>query len=288
MCKHHRRSTWCSIHRLHPDREFIQQCPLIETPWLKRRLLLAELRALSALRIFSKASSALESCVRLGVHASALKEYFKSLPERLAESKGRFKACELGSWSLNPLPADYIGPIAVAQDPVKGRIMVTTRQVKAGELLLYAAPGINITENTRNVLANTLIAGAETCDTVIKYPAYLPYVVRAIMDDPSLGRSIHCLCPEPATSTPTIGTTDEERLQIFHKPTEIDIDLIDRQILRNGAGDLLEGKGAFNLQLMSSMISHSCRANVCKIVPGENRVSQASPVSCSVGGTTTY
>lgn len=228
---------------------------------LPRRLRIIQLRALMALRRFTAAQKALRRCEELQMNSAALDEIRVILKQRLDESAGRFVAKERHEDKTRDdaydVSADFIGPVKLVQHPLKGRIMVTTAKIQAGDLLIQEGPAIFRPQGQSKSYEYIISArGGEAI------PAFIPHskdswAVHAVMDDPSLGRMIQGLAPNPE---PEVNVLAEEAagLEAFHRPTEIDLDLMRRKIATNVAGS----NGNYDLRIMFSMLSHDCKANV--------------------------
>lgn len=244
--------------------------------WLPRRLAVLKFRALYNLRLFAMSKRALERCKQLGLDRPVLDEYGTLLAQRLDEQKGVYRSQD---WTSAPigltagLTANYIGPIKVANDPVKGRIVVATRPVAPGELLMWEVPALKAPATSMAPIAAYKFGedGHIHGETDI---SGIFWVVHCIADDPSLGVSIAELCPEPNHATPSLGVTDEERLHAFLHPTEFDLDLVGRKVSLNAWDD----KGAQRLQITGSMFSHSCRVDVLTASEKRDNVSVLMPV----------
>jgi hypothetical protein len=229
---------------------------------LWRRVKLIRLQAAYKLRMFAIADLHLATCEESGVHPDIVQPYKDAIALRIREKDGVYSA-NSGPTSLGQERALYQGPIKIVIDPIKGRILVTTRAVASGEVLLAESPIVDLNHHgSKGVTAITVAWGA----TTIKSSANVaPWVVQKIMDDPSLGRCIHSLAPNANIQETNIGINDEERLEVFRNPCEIEIDLMERQVERNVFG----GDGTFTLYGLGSMMSHSCKTNTIKSDVGE-------------------
>jgi hypothetical protein len=231
--------------------------PIQSSP-LWRRVKLIRLQAAYKLRMFAIAKRHLAVCEILGVHPSILDPYRKAIGLRLGEMKGVFPS-ETGPDSLGFERAMYQGPIKVVVDPVKGRTVVTSRAVKSGEILMVESPIVGLKHNgAEGVNAFTVRWGM---DAMKQSCSQASWTVHQIMDDPSVGQCIHSLAPNANTAEKNIGITDDERLEVFRNPREIEVDLLERQIGRNAFGGQ---DGRFSVFGLGSMISHSCKSNVLK------------------------
>jgi hypothetical protein len=240
----------------------------ITTSPLWRRVKLIRLQAAYKLKMFSIAKRHLVVCEQLGVHSSVLDPYRHAIKLRMGEMKGVFSA-ENGQGSLGSERAMYQGPIKVVVDPVKGRTVVTTRAVKSGEILMVESPIVELKHNRAPNITCLTIRGGEN---MMKQSCnQASWTVHQIMDDPSVGQCIHALAPNANVAEKNIGITDEERLEVFRHPREIEVDLLERQINRNAFG---VPNGSFSVLGLGSMLSHSCKVNVIKTQFGE--------VSCPV------
>lgn len=226
--------------------------------WLDRRLLYTQLKAASSLRLFSAAKEHLAQCQRFGVHPALLDEFHTSVKQRLEETVGKFLD-PISRTGTGHTSANFYGPIKVAASPVRGRTLITTRDVKMGELLLWEVGTIDKPGRNQSVLGvTTLHHDSVATDHDIDSPSW---AVHHIMDDPSVGKAVHALCPDPDLSTSNLGVTDEDRISDFRQTSEVKLDLLCRQLKRNGFAH----EGGFTLQGMISMISHSCIPNVHKL-----------------------
>jgi hypothetical protein len=225
---------------------------------LWRRVKLIRLQAAYKLRMFAIAKRHLAVCEHLGVHSSVLDPYREAIELRIGEMKGVFSG-ETGPVSLGPERAMYQGPIKVVLDPVKGRTVVTTRAVKSGEILMVESPMVKLLHNgAEGVNAFTVRWGM---NSVKQSCTQASWTVHQIMDDPSVGQCIHSLAPNADITDNNIGITDDERLEVFRNPREIEVDLLERQIGRNAFGT---PDGKFSVYGLGSMVSHSCKSNVLK------------------------
>ena len=230
----------------------------IEPSLLWRRVKLIRLQAAYKLRMFAIAKRHLVVCEHLGVHSSVLEPYREAIELRIGETKGVFTG-ETGSALLGPGRAMYQGPIKVVLDPVKGRTVVTSRAVKSGEVLMVESPMVGLDFNgAEGVNTFTVRWGTET---IKQSCSQASWTVHQIMDDPSIGQCIHSLAPNANIAEKNIGITDDERLEVFRNPREIEVDLLERQIGRNAFGG---HDGKFSVYGLGSMISHSCKSNTLK------------------------
>jgi hypothetical protein len=205
--------------------------------------------------MYSIAGRHLAECEAVEIHPSVLEPYREAIKLRLAEMKGHYSPIA-GPASLGSRRAMYMGPIKVVHDPIKGRKVVTSRAVRAGEVLLVEGPTVALTYNgSPGVSLQTVKWGY---DAMKPSPHQVSWTVHRIMDDPSVGQCIHSLAPDSNVQGNNLGLTDEERLQVFHHPREIEVDLLARQLDRNAFG----GAGSFSVYGLGSMISHSCKVNI--------------------------
>lgn len=251
--------------------EILASSDSVQPSPLWRRVKLIRLQAAYKLKMFSIANRHLVVCETLGVHSSILDPYREAIKLRLEEKKGVFSR-ETGPPHLRTHRAMYQGPIKVVLDPIKGRTVVTTRAVKSGEILMVESP-ISKLEHNGSMGVNSMTirwgqnAMKQSCNQA-------PWTVHQIMDDPSVGQCIHSLAPNANISDKNIGITDDERLEVFRNPREIEVDLLERQIGRNAFG---AQDGTFSVYGLGSMISHSCKANILK--------SEFGQVSCATART---
>jgi hypothetical protein len=207
-------------------------------------------------------------CKQSGLEKSKWIEYDKGLAVRMKERLGKYvwpSPGQDGSTGSNigtaPIRANYIGPIEVKEAFGRGRGLVPTRDVRAGELLLvekaiYAAgtvysDGLGITlsdvdrhgETSRHTDVDTAAAG-----------------VQAIIADPSCLLAFNALDPLPSRSSPF--ATEGERIGAIRSPIgPVNVDEHLRKCTINGFGQIQEGSRNFRLYGMASMLNHSCLAN---------------------------
>ncbi|WVQ81561.1 hypothetical protein IAT38_003685 [Cryptococcus sp. DSM 104549] len=178
--------------------------------------------------------------------------------------------------------ADFMGPIAVDEIPGKGRGLVTTRPVRAGELLLVE----------KATLATFPCDAPDTIiscvDDKVRYPLHQPFVLaieRAVhraLDDPTIGLVLDGLTYEghpTAKRLPELNMTDEERLRALDDPPpEIDPDRLHKILHANSLGNdpishrpggesttsphVGGGEAPVMLFGMASIANHSCSSNV--------------------------
>lgn len=236
---------------------------------LSRRVKILQLRVTYALKLFSVSALYLASCSKIGVDAQLLDPYRKAIKIREEESRGTYRlANERDPLSQAKQRATFVGPIKVVTDPIKGRKVILVKDVKAGELLLMESPVLTLTyDGSPGVDMMTMISTGDMATA--PSPHGTSWAVHRVMDDPSIGQCIHSLCPDPNLESSNLGLGDQERLRIFHKPIEIEVDLLGRQLGRNAFG----ADRIFTLRGLGSMISHSCKTNVVSAVIESDPVS---------------
>jgi len=235
----------------------------IQVPPLWRRVKLIRLQAAYKLRMFTVAKRHLADCDRLGIHSSVLDPIRQAIRLRVDETKGVFSG-KTGPAALDCERATYQGPIKVVLDPIKGRTVVTTRAVKSGEILMVESPMVKLKTSGSDGVTSMTVRGGVIAMKQSCYEA--PWTVHQIMDDPSVGQCIHSLAPNANIAEKNIGITDDERLDVFRNPREIEVDLLERQVNRNAFGGQ---DGSFSVYGLGSMISHSCKANTSKAEFGQ-------------------
>lgn len=219
------------------------------------------LQAAYKLRLFTMASQHLQTCERLGINSKALIPYREAIKLRMQEKDGKFSISQRPLDSIRSL---YLGPIKTVTDPVKGRKVITTRAVKSGEVLLVEEPVVNLDyDGSPGVWCYITKHGQFTPK---RSPHEVSWAVHQVMDDPSIGQYIQCLSPDADTKSKDLGLGDEERLRCFQHPCEMDVDLVERQLAHNAFGS----DDTCVLYGLTSMINHSCKANVIKSEKGEN------------------
>lgn len=248
-----------------------------EQQLLSRRVKIIQLRVTYKLKLFSVCGFYLKTCSQLGVDARILDPYRKAVEDRGEELKGIYHPID----ARDPLGkagqrATFVGPIKVTNDPIKGRKLVLAKDVKAGELLLMEPLVAQLTYNgSPGVSLTSMLASGDMATK--NSPHNVSWALHRIMDDPSVGQCIHSLSPDPDLEISNLGMSEQERLRIFEKPTETEVDLLERQIDRNAFGI----EGSYTLMGMISMISHSCKQNVVKINSDTDSVSTHN--DCSGG-----
>ena len=151
--------------------------------------------------------------------AESLKEQLELVPDATDFLDLRFKTqCRLGEaqtgnfdWSqlyqdaLKKVDldiAEFLGPVGIAAVSRKGRGLVTTRQVKAGELLLVAKPlAISHSDPKRRNRTLGLNLSSESLDTASQVDVLALLIERA-MDDFQIAPQLNTLFAGPGFTSP--------------------------------------------------------------------------------------
>jgi hypothetical protein len=225
---------------------------------LWRKMNLIRLQAAYKLRLFTMANRHLTVCEIRGVHSSVLSPYREALKIRKEEMNGNLENLNNDPELSPSVGASYVGPIQVVFDPVKGRKIVTTRAVRSGEILLSEPPVVSLKfDGSPGVMCSTIKWGQQTFKAS---PHHVSWIMHQIMDDPSIGQFVHALAPNANLESQNLGLTDDERMEVFRNPCEIEVDLLEQQINRNSFGE----NNMYSLYGLVSMISHSCKPNIFK------------------------
>jgi hypothetical protein len=200
----------------------VGESPAQQQPRLFSRIKLTQLYVSFQLRLYALCRCYLKSCEQARIPEEVLAYYRTALDVREEESKGIYKPISSENHPNQGIRATFVGPIKVVIDPVKGRKVVVSRDVQAGELLLVEPPMIDLTYNGAPDVS--LVSISASGDMASKpSPHQASWAVHRIMDDPSIGQCVHSLAPDPRLDSSNPGLSDQERLRIFHKPSEIEV-----------------------------------------------------------------
>lgn len=230
---------------------------------IKRNIALIKLRSAYGLRLYSTASRLLRDCTELQVDAGKLDWYRTSLEARRSESQGTFdwpairRSIKLGQ-KLEL--ADFVGPVKIAKRPGRGRVLLVTHPVKAGEILLVEKAFLNPNvQDYPHLRIHTGSRKGEIFD-VTETTIATGHALQAAQDDPSVVSALKHLMPD--CDSRDLVYSDEDRLAKIIKPSEsIDVGLVGRKFLMNGFRD--EGTD-YSVFRFVSMINHSCLPNTVK------------------------
>jgi hypothetical protein len=183
----------------------------------------------------------------IGEHEGWVREYETKVARRLKEAAGKIDV-EAISRELredeSAVIADYTGPIEISLDPIKGRRVITTRNVKAGEILFMERPMLKHNGSHNHYTRACTFALHNGKDYLGDLPASAlntaPFAITAIDSNPSIANTLLFMAPEPVGVS--LSTTEEEQVAAFKKPLPPwDVEMLSTKVTRNCHG--AEGDG---------------------------------------------
>ena len=155
--------------------------------------------------------------------------------------------------------ADYVGPVAVARVPGKGRGVVVTKDVKAGDLLCVSSPlaVAPLRAGAEMALVQGLVAAAARAPADMKLVAALPASSDASADDASAP------LPDLALFRRHLSRGDES----FPDPAPSQ-ETFARHCAAVVKTAAVRNAGSVGVYALPAFINHGCAPNACKVVIG--------------------
>lgn len=271
-------------------RIFMDEHPDVVQPHHRERLAVRSAQAAYDMRLYDRAGRFVQECNQLGVKQGALlEEMIKARQREAKEGSYNWETMFEASIEKNaPFldVADYTGSVTVARIPAKGRGLITTQDVKAGELLLVSkalvaayqaeTPGLTVinVDFEHNLMSKTSHVTAKV------------KAVHQLMDNIGLGKMFDSLQAGTSgschLSSPVV--TEDQQLSALLQPYNVDPARLEGILNDNAFGFMQLSKQAntfhpergndttdtpTRLFGLPSLMNHSCIPNTSSFSLGD-------------------
>ncbi|GFZ43667.1 hypothetical protein JCM24511_01387 [Saitozyma sp. JCM 24511] len=277
-------------------RIFMDEHPDVVQPHHRERLAYRSAQAAYDMRLYDRAGRFVQECNQLGVKQGALLEEMITARQREAK-EGSYNWETMFEASIEKNApfldvADYTGSVTVARIPAKGRGLITTQDVKAGELLLVSkalvaayqaeTPGLTVinVDFEHNLMSKTSHVTAKV------------KAVHQLMDNIGLGKMFDSLQAGTSgschLSSPVV--TEDQQLSALLQPYNVDPARLEGILNDNAFGFMQLSKQAntfhpergndttdtpTRLFGLPSLMNHSCIPNTSSFSLGDLMVVRA-------------